>query len=192
MFYRAMKISDYEKVYNLKERTCVSSSTRSARSMWSTGPHSPLRPSLVFGKLEGAGSYIIKHIKKWVCTNVYTHFLIGVTGFEPATSASRTQRSTKLSHTPLLLNCCMLSDSNLRLAFGSVGSHHVVHWTTLTSASLMSCHVFDSVGSHHVVPWTTLTSTKLSHTPLSRQHTNFTTRVASCQGNLIVIYLKSA
>ena len=25
---------------------------------------------------------------------------IGVTGFEPATSASRTQRSTKLSHTP--------------------------------------------------------------------------------------------
>ena len=33
---------------------------------------------------------------------MYTRFLIGVTGFEPATSASRTQRSTKLSHTPLL------------------------------------------------------------------------------------------
>jgi NhaP-type Na+/H+ or K+/H+ antiporter len=27
--------------------------------------------------------------------------LIGATGFEPATSASRTQRSTKLSHAPL-------------------------------------------------------------------------------------------
>ena len=28
-------------------------------------------------------------------------FLIGATGFEPATSASRTQRSTKLSHAPI-------------------------------------------------------------------------------------------
>ena len=27
-------------------------------------------------------------------------FLVGMTGFEPATSASRTQRSTKLSHIP--------------------------------------------------------------------------------------------
>ena len=26
--------------------------------------------------------------------------LVGITGFEPATSASRTQRSTKLSHIP--------------------------------------------------------------------------------------------
>jgi hypothetical protein len=28
--------------------------------------------------------------------------LVGVTGFEPATSSSRTRRSTKLSHTPKL------------------------------------------------------------------------------------------
>ena len=28
-------------------------------------------------------------------------YLVGMTGFEPATSASRTQRSTKLSHIPL-------------------------------------------------------------------------------------------
>ena len=27
--------------------------------------------------------------------------MVGMTGFEPATSASRTQRSTKLSHIPL-------------------------------------------------------------------------------------------
>ncbi len=27
-------------------------------------------------------------------------FLVGLTGFEPAASASRTQRSTKLSHNP--------------------------------------------------------------------------------------------
>ena len=31
---------------------------------------------------------------------------IGATGFEPATSASRTQRSTKLSHAPLKKNHC--------------------------------------------------------------------------------------
>ena len=29
-------------------------------------------------------------------------FLVGMTGFEPAASASRTQRSTKLSHIPKL------------------------------------------------------------------------------------------
>ena len=31
-----------------------------------------------------------------------TNFLVGVTGFEPAASWSRTKRSTKLSHTPFL------------------------------------------------------------------------------------------
>ena len=36
-----------------------------------------------------------------------TPFLVGVTGFEHATSASRTQRSTKLSHTP---KCIYLSN----------------------------------------------------------------------------------
>jgi hypothetical protein len=30
--------------------------------------------------------------------------MVGVTGFEPATSASRTLRATKLRHTPAILN----------------------------------------------------------------------------------------
>ena len=30
-----------------------------------------------------------------------SHLIVGATGFEPATSASRTQRSTKLSHASL-------------------------------------------------------------------------------------------
>ena len=30
-----------------------------------------------------------------------SHSMVGMTGFEPAASASRTQRSTKLSHIPL-------------------------------------------------------------------------------------------
>ena len=42
--------------------------------------------------------------KKTVAENFATvFFFIGVTGFEPATSASRTQRSTKLSHTPIFI-----------------------------------------------------------------------------------------
>ena len=47
------------------------------------------------------------------CSNRYTHnhklkspqgrfkFMVGVTGFEPTTSATRTQRSTRLSYTPI-------------------------------------------------------------------------------------------
>jgi hypothetical protein len=31
-------------------------------------------------------------------------FVVGVTGFEPATSSSRTKRATKLRHTPRLLS----------------------------------------------------------------------------------------
>ena len=34
---------------------------------------------------------------KWIPVR-YPFFLVDATGFEPATSASRTQRSTKLSH----------------------------------------------------------------------------------------------
>src|SRR6476661_9300003 len=34
--------------------------------------------------------------------SVVTVQLVGVAGFEPTTSASRTQRSTKLSHTPVV------------------------------------------------------------------------------------------
>ena len=39
--------------------------------------------------------------KKSCKHNVYKTFLVGVTGFEPAASWSRTKRSTELSHTPL-------------------------------------------------------------------------------------------
>ena len=34
-----------------------------------------------------------------------TPFLVGVTGFEPATSPSRTVRATELRHTPILSDC---------------------------------------------------------------------------------------
>ena len=44
-----------------------------------------------------------KEKEKSLETLIFQAFLIiGATGFEPATSASRTQRSTKLSHAPLL------------------------------------------------------------------------------------------
>ncbi len=33
-------------------------------------------------------------------------FMVGLTGFEPATFASRTRRSTKLSHNPICLTIC--------------------------------------------------------------------------------------
>ena len=45
-----------------------------------------------------------------------SHLIVGATGFEPATSASRTQRSTKLSHAPsyLLTNKSMsVANNNL-------------------------------------------------------------------------------
>ena len=44
-----------------------------------------------------------KEKEKSLETLIFQAFLIvGATGFEPATSASRTQRSTKLSHAPFL------------------------------------------------------------------------------------------
>ena len=50
--------------------------------------------------LPSLNSYITVSHKK---TSTYcTRLLVDATGFEPATSASRTQRSTKLSHIPLL------------------------------------------------------------------------------------------
>ncbi len=36
----------------------------------------------------------------WAGYANYLFFLVGVTGFEPATSCSRSKRSTKLSYTP--------------------------------------------------------------------------------------------
>ena len=35
------------------------------------------------------------------CESLTRHFVVGVTGFEPATSSSRTKRATKLRHTPM-------------------------------------------------------------------------------------------
>ena len=34
----------------------------------------------------------------------FYHYLVETTGFEPTTSASRTQRSTKLSHVSITIN----------------------------------------------------------------------------------------
>ena len=39
--------------------------------------------------------------KKKLCFCFQSFFMVGVTGFEHATSSSRTKRSTKLSHTPI-------------------------------------------------------------------------------------------
>ena len=40
-------------------------------------------------------------IKKPATTNVVTGFLVGVSGFEPEASWTRTKRDTKLRHTPI-------------------------------------------------------------------------------------------
>jgi hypothetical protein len=45
---------------------------------------------------------------------------IGVTGFEPATSWSRTKRSTKLSYTPdifFILRICRRGDRSTKLSY---------------------------------------------------------------------------
>ncbi len=49
-------------------------------------------------------------------------YLIGVTGFEPATSWSRTKRSTKLSYTPdnfqsIVLATCRRGDRSTKLSY---------------------------------------------------------------------------
>lgn len=48
-------------------------------------------------------SSIHKQIKKYTLKGVFL-YLVGMTGFEPAAFASRTQRSTKLSHIPAAWN----------------------------------------------------------------------------------------
>ncbi len=47
--------------------------------------------------------------------------MVGLTGFEPATSRSRTERSTKLSHNPL---CFTLSDRINRQTFAALCYHY--------------------------------------------------------------------
>ena len=51
--------------------------------------------------------------------------LVGVKGFEPSTSASRTQRSTKLSHTPQLFCNNLIFDLIIQLIFYSVKCLHL-------------------------------------------------------------------
>ena len=72
-----------------------------------------IEPTL-FG-LEGRCSTIElhPHMTRSACTNAY---LVGVTGFEPATSSSRTRRSTKLSHTPIHRENGMVRSARLELA----------------------------------------------------------------------------
>ena len=63
----------------------------------STGPFHPLRPEFRSGRSR---CFKFRHINK-IRNRYLRHLfliLIDATGFEPAASASRTQRSTKLSH----------------------------------------------------------------------------------------------
>lgn len=41
--------------------------------------------------------------------------MVGVRGFEPPTSASRTQRSTKLSHTPEVATSVIITHDTLKV-----------------------------------------------------------------------------
>ena len=47
-----------------------------------------------------AWQYTLHNKNPWNCCNSKGFILVGMTGFEPAAFASRTQRSTKLSHIP--------------------------------------------------------------------------------------------
>jgi hypothetical protein len=45
-------------------------------------------------------TYSLKALVENLNVTLTRHFTVGVTGFEPATSSSRTKRATKLRHTP--------------------------------------------------------------------------------------------
>jgi hypothetical protein len=45
-------------------------------------------------------TYSLKALVENLNSTLTRHFTVGVTGFEPATSSSRTKRATKLRHTP--------------------------------------------------------------------------------------------
>ena len=51
---------------------------------------------------------IIEIKKPWNYCNSKVFLLVGMTGFEPAAFASRTQRSTKLSHIPFSANIIII------------------------------------------------------------------------------------
>ena len=81
----------------------VSAPLRSIQKPRSPGPRGPSAPERMrLKRLEVADITPFAPIKKKRILVLRILFLfIGATGFEPATSASRTQRSTKLSHAPL-------------------------------------------------------------------------------------------
>lgn len=56
-------------------------------------------PAIHAGLTDHGGSNLAKH-KKYQ-TKCLTFFMVGVGGFEPPTSPSRTVRATELRHTPI-------------------------------------------------------------------------------------------
>ena len=72
--------------------------------------------------------------------------IVGATGFEPATSASRTQRSTKLSHAPsyLLTNKSMsVTNNNLSQFHIKIKSILFFHEAFHEALLLLHCHLPD-------------------------------------------------
>ena len=58
------------------------------------------RPSTEIAALLCCCTYRMKPLVENLNVALTRHFTVGVTGFEPATSSSRTKRATKLRHTP--------------------------------------------------------------------------------------------
>ena len=75
---------------------------RFARKQVPPAPARPLRPNVrVWYTMRSQTQPIFRrHENRVSHFHVTPCFRVGATGFEPATSASRTQRSTKLSHAP--------------------------------------------------------------------------------------------
>ena len=69
-------------------------------------------------------------------------FLVGVTGFEPAASWSRTKRSTELSHTPIYFACSVVGFANEESAALRLRSSR-----SSISPRLRSAAVSDTVGA---------------------------------------------
>ena len=104
----------------VKKRTCgLAGRFAPARSVLlasrgsSTGRPHPLLPNVAFAPIEVASTMIIGSTKNRTPFGI--RFLVDATRFELATSASRTQRSTKLSHASNC--CCWLSVSLLIISF---------------------------------------------------------------------------
>ena len=85
--------------------------------------------------------------------------LVGVTGFEPAASASRTQRSTKLSHTPI----CHIKLLDLH---SQVSNRPRYAYVCGTRFRLRSQARSPSSTAAHLQAAPSRSATKLSHTPI--------------------------